>query len=60
MLHLQVLLAYLLGLRLHSILFSVSKAITRKILKILTKKQEKHDVIKLPGKSKLDNIVDII
>ena len=26
----------------------------------MTKKQEKHDVIKLPGKSKLDNIVDII
>ena len=27
---------------------------------ILTIKQEKHDVIKLPAKSKLDSIVDII
>ena len=60
MVHLQVLLAYLLGLGLHSILFSVARAIIRKIFKILTLKQEKYGVIKLPVKSKLDSIVNII
>ena len=60
MLHLQVLLTYLLGLGFAYILFSVARAISRKILKILTIKQEKYEVIKLPAKSKLDSIVDII
>ena len=43
-----------------SLIFSVQTSTTRKSFKIFTKKQEKHDVIKLLAQSKLDSIADII
>ena len=43
-----------------SLIFSVQTSATRKSFKIFTKKQEKHDVIKVLAQSKLDSIADII
>ena len=48
------------GIALSGTIFSVQTSTTRKSFKIFTKKQEKHDVIKLLAQSKLDRIADII
>ena len=43
-----------------SLLLSLATVITRKSFKTFTIKQEKHDAIKLPARSKLDTIANII
>ena len=42
-----------------SLIFSVRTSTTRKSFKVFTKKQEKHDAIKLLVQSKLDSIANI-
>ena len=49
-----------IALRGTSLLFSAGITTTQKIFTIITIKQEKHEVIKLPAQSKLDSIADII